>query len=101
MNVCVVAAVYDGYLLKKSLRWSPVGGRLLTECMRKSIDPEGTVLRPRYEVKKTHLGQGNFSVRTQHCEKLFLDLILDADIEFELSINACKLQAVLCGHDCN
>lgn len=59
---CSVSAVYDGYLLKKSVRWSPIAGRLLTECMRKSIDPDGTVLRPRYEVKKRSLGQGNFSV---------------------------------------
>ena len=62
MDVRAVSAVYDGYLLKRSLRWTPVGGRLLTECMRKSIDPDGTVLRPRYEIKRTHLGQGNFSV---------------------------------------
>ena len=66
----LVSAVYDGYLLKKSVRWSPVGGRLLTECMQKSIDADGTVLRPRYEIRKTHLGQGNFSVRKSSEQRL-------------------------------
>eukprot|EP00210_Caulerpa_lentillifera_P004784 g4567.t1 len=58
-----ISAVYDGYLLKKSVRWSAIGGKLLTECMKRSVDPEGTRIRPRYEVKRSHSTQGTFTTK--------------------------------------
>lgn len=43
-----VAAVHDGYVLNASVMRSPVGGRLLSECMRKSLASKSIALHPWY-----------------------------------------------------
>ncbi|KAF0924538.1 hypothetical protein E2562_010178 [Oryza meyeriana var. granulata] len=48
----VVAAVHDGYVLQKSVATSPIGGEFLTDCMMKSLESKGVVIRPRYSFKK-------------------------------------------------
>ena len=35
---CAVAAVHDGYVLRKSVHSSPMGGRLLSQCMQVRIE---------------------------------------------------------------
>jgi hypothetical protein len=42
-----VAGVHDGYVLTKSISRSPVGGSLLNQCLQKSLEKQGTVIRPR------------------------------------------------------
>eukprot|EP00775_Hariotina_reticulata_P005728 gene5728-5968_t len=42
-----IAGVHDGYVLTKSISRSPVGGRLLNQCLQKSLEKQGTVIRPR------------------------------------------------------
>lgn len=60
-----VAAVHDGYVLMKSVIWAPLGGEILTECMRRCVDPEATIIKPRYEFRRVERSQGIFEA----CEK--------------------------------
>lgn len=47
-GVRAVAAVHDGYVLNASVVRSPVGGRLLNECLRKSLASKDVTLHPWY-----------------------------------------------------
>jgi actin-like protein 6A len=58
----VVAAVHDGYVLQKSVATSPIGGEFLTDCMMKSLESKGVVIRPRYSFKKKEVGPGEYKV---------------------------------------
>ncbi|GMH38536.1 hypothetical protein BSKO_06420 [Bryopsis sp. KO-2023] len=57
-----VAAVHDGYVLLKSVTWTPLGGALLTECMRRCVDPDATLMKPRYAFKKVERSPGMYEV---------------------------------------
>lgn len=57
-----MAAVHDGYVLLKSVTWAPLGGALLTECMRRCVDHDGSLIKPRYEFKRVDRGQGQYEV---------------------------------------
>ncbi|KAM0905148.1 hypothetical protein ACQ4PT_017580 [Festuca glaucescens] len=66
----VVSAVHDGYVLQKfanlfscgSLATSPIGGEFLTDCMMKSLESKGVVIRPRYSFKKKEVSPGDYKV---------------------------------------
>lgn len=45
---CTVSAVNDGYVLRKSVLRSPVGGRLLDECLHASLAAKDVTLHPWY-----------------------------------------------------
>uniref|UniRef100_A0ACD5XJ33 Uncharacterized protein n=1 Tax=Avena sativa TaxID=4498 RepID=A0ACD5XJ33_AVESA len=58
----VVSAVHDGYVLQKSVTTSPIGGEFLTDCMMKSLESKGVVIRPRYSFKKKEVSPGDYKV---------------------------------------
>ncbi|KAG8086743.1 hypothetical protein GUJ93_ZPchr0010g7718 [Zizania palustris] len=58
----VVAAVHDGYVLQKSVATSPISGEFLTDCMMKSLESKGVVIRPRYSFKKKEVSPGEYKV---------------------------------------
>ncbi|CAD7698505.1 unnamed protein product, partial [Ostreobium quekettii] len=57
-----VAAIHEGYALLKSITWTPLGGKLLTECMLQCVDPDRSLIRPRYSFKRVETSQGQFEV---------------------------------------
>ncbi|KAM0832707.1 hypothetical protein ACQ4PT_064728 [Festuca glaucescens] len=58
----VISAVHDGYVLQKSVATSPIGGEFLTDCMMKSLEIKGVVIRPRYSFKKKEVSPGDYKV---------------------------------------
>ncbi|OEL19878.1 Actin-related protein 4 [Dichanthelium oligosanthes] len=58
----VVSAVHDGFVLQKSVVTSPVGGEFLTDCMMKSLESKGIVIRPRYSFKKKEISPGEYKI---------------------------------------
>ncbi|KAM0905147.1 hypothetical protein ACQ4PT_017580 [Festuca glaucescens] len=46
----------------KSLATSPIGGEFLTDCMMKSLESKGVVIRPRYSFKKKEVSPGDYKV---------------------------------------
>lgn len=60
-----VSGVHDGYVLTKSIRRSPVGGRLLNRCLRAALEARGVALRPRQTFKRAEKKgfPGEFEVR--------------------------------------
>ena len=59
------AAVYDGYLLKKSIRRERLGGAALTAALGAAWEKAGTRLDPPYSVKKVEKKTGEWTaVRT-------------------------------------
>lgn len=59
---CAAAAVHDGFVLQKSVVRTPLAGKLLSECMLKSIESRGTTVHTFYEVEKVDLGAGQLQV---------------------------------------
>lgn len=59
-----VAAVHDGYVLRKSIIRSPLGGRLLTQCMQHAIQSSGSQLHPQLLVRRYESAPGKFEVRS-------------------------------------
>jgi len=54
--------VHDGFVLQKSVATSPVGGEFLTDCMMKSLESKGVVIRPRYSFKKKEISPGEYKI---------------------------------------
>ncbi|EEE68011.1 hypothetical protein OsJ_25972 [Oryza sativa Japonica Group] len=83
----VVAAVHDGYVLQKSVATSPIGGEFLTDCMMKSLESKGVVIRPRYSFKKKEVGPGEYKVvdldlpNTTESYKLYCMRAIASDIK--------------------
>ena len=57
-----VAAVHDGYVLKKSITRSPLGGRLLTQCMQQAVLSKGAQLQPHFSLRRLETAPGKFEV---------------------------------------
>ncbi|KAJ0975119.1 hypothetical protein J5N97_017084 [Dioscorea zingiberensis] len=55
-----VAAVHDGFVLQKAVSASPIGGEFLSECMMRSLESKGIVLKPRYSFKRKEIRPGEF-----------------------------------------
>lgn len=66
---CAVSAVHDGYVLKKSIIKSPIGGHILTKCMQHTIEDKGITIKPRYSFKKVDSG-GVISIEDVDCSKI-------------------------------
>ena len=62
MSSSAVSAVHDGYVLQKSVVHSPLGGKLLTQCMLQSIQSKGVMVHPAYTFKRTEITPGQFEV---------------------------------------
>ncbi|WRX34760.1 Actin family - like 10 [Theobroma cacao] len=55
-----VAPVHDGYVLQKAVSSSPIGGEFLTDCLMKSLESKGIVIKPRYSFKRKEIQPGVF-----------------------------------------
>ncbi|MCO5550614.1 hypothetical protein L7F22_004102 [Adiantum nelumboides] len=57
-----VAAVHDGYVLQKGIVTSPIGGEVLTDCLLKTLENKGVMVRPRFSFKRKEVRAGEFEV---------------------------------------
>lgn len=57
-----VAAVHDGYVLQKAVVSSPIGGEVLTDCLMRSLESKGILVRPRYSFKRKEVRPGEFQI---------------------------------------
>jgi len=57
-----VAAVHDGYVLQKAVVSSPIGGEVLTDCLMRTLESKGILLRPRYSFKRKEVRPGEFQI---------------------------------------
>eukprot|EP00250_Pteridium_aquilinum_P014839 c22229_g2_i1 orf=160-1446(+) len=57
-----VAAVHDGYVLQKGIVTSPIGGEVLTDCLLKTLESKGVVIRPRFSFKRKEVRSGEFEI---------------------------------------
>ncbi|KAG6752961.1 hypothetical protein POTOM_043002 [Populus tomentosa] len=55
-----IAPVHDGYVIQKAVAFSPVGGELLTDCLMKSLESKGVMIKPRYSFKRKEIQPGVF-----------------------------------------
>uniref|UniRef100_A0A803MIA2 Actin-related protein 4 n=1 Tax=Chenopodium quinoa TaxID=63459 RepID=A0A803MIA2_CHEQI len=55
-----VAPVHDGYVLQKAVLTSPIGGEFLTDCLTKSLESKGIIIKPRYSFKRKEIRPGEF-----------------------------------------
>ncbi|KAJ6340149.1 hypothetical protein OIU77_007990 [Salix suchowensis] len=54
----IIAPVHDGYVLQKAVASSPIGGELLTDCLLKSLESKGVMIKPRYSFKRKEIQLG-------------------------------------------
>lgn len=59
-----VAAVHDGYVLQKSIVRSPLGGKLLSQCMAQMMVNKGATIKPNYSFKRVETSPGQYQVTT-------------------------------------
>lgn len=82
-----VAPVHDGYVLQKAVLSSPVGGDLLTDCLMKSLESKGIVIKPRYSFKRKEVQPGEFQTidldfpGTTESYKLYSQRVIASDIK--------------------
>ncbi|XP_010940353.1 actin-related protein 4 [Elaeis guineensis] len=82
-----VTAVHDGYVLQKAAAKSPIGGEFLTECMMKSLESKGIVLKPRYSFKRREIRSGEFQTidldfpNTTESYKLYSQRVIASDVK--------------------
>ncbi|MQM00966.1 hypothetical protein Taro_033710 [Colocasia esculenta] len=82
-----VAAVHDGYVLQKAVATSPIGGEFLTECMMKSLENRGIVLKPRYSFKRKEVRPGEFQMidldfpNTAESYRLYSQRVIAGDVK--------------------
>ncbi|MQL74324.1 hypothetical protein Taro_006673 [Colocasia esculenta] len=82
-----VAAVHDGYVLQKAVATSPIGGEFLTECMMKSLENRGIVLKPRYSFKRKEVRPGEFQMidldfpNTTESYRLYSQRVIAGDVK--------------------
>lgn len=82
-----ISAVHDGYVLKKGIIRTPVGGHLLSEIMLKTLESSGTTIKPRYSFKRIDKGGGDFEVKdldfpkTAESYRRYMQLDIVADIK--------------------
>eukprot|EP00258_Populus_trichocarpa_P022549 XP_024438568.1 actin-related protein 4 isoform X2 [Populus trichocarpa] len=55
-----IAPVHDGYVIQKAVAFSPIGGELLTDCLMKSLESKGVMIKPRYSFKRKEIQPGVF-----------------------------------------
>ncbi|CAD5164519.1 unnamed protein product [Musa acuminata subsp. malaccensis] len=83
-----IAAVHDGYVLQKAVSTSPIGGEFLTDCMMKSLESKGVMIKPRYSFKRKEIRPGEFQVtvdldipNTTESYKLYSQRAIASDIK--------------------
>lgn len=82
-----VAPVHDGYVMQKAVASSPIGGDILTDCMLKSLESKGIVIKPRYSFKRKEIRPGEFQTvdidfpNTTESYKLYSQRVIASDIK--------------------
>ncbi|KAI9173404.1 hypothetical protein LWI28_000763 [Acer negundo] len=82
-----VAPVHDGYVLQKAVLTSPIGGEFLTNCLTKSLESKGIIIKPRYSFKRKEIRPGEFQTvdldfpNTTESYKLFSQRDIASDIK--------------------
>ncbi|XWS28257.1 hypothetical protein CRYUN_Cryun25bG0051000 [Craigia yunnanensis] len=82
-----VAPVHDGYVLQKAVSFSPIGGEFLTDCLMKSLESKGIVIKPRYSFKRKEIQPGVFQTvdldfpNTTESYKLYSQRVIASDIK--------------------
>ncbi|KAK9100258.1 hypothetical protein Scep_023688 [Stephania cephalantha] len=82
-----LAPVHDGYVLQKGVSTSPIGGEVLTDCLMKSLESKGIMIKPRYAFKRKEIRPGEFLTldadfpNTTESYKLFSQRIIASDIK--------------------
>ncbi|GKV37855.1 hypothetical protein SLEP1_g45827 [Rubroshorea leprosula] len=82
-----VAPVHDGYVLQKAVSSSPIGGEFLTDCLMKSLESKGIVIKPRYSFKRKEIQPGEFQTidldfpNTTESYKLYSQRVIAGDIK--------------------
>ncbi|KAK6235655.1 hypothetical protein SCA6_010992 [Theobroma cacao] len=82
-----VAPVHDGYVLQKAVSSSPIGGEFLTDCLMKSLESKGIVIKPRYSFKRKEIQPGVFQTvdidfpNTTESYKLYSQRVIASDIK--------------------
>ncbi|THU69828.1 hypothetical protein C4D60_Mb08t18520 [Musa balbisiana] len=82
-----IAAVHDGYVLQKAVSTSPIGGEFLTDCMMKSLESKGVMIKPRYSFKRKEIRPGEFQTvdldipNTTESYKLYSQRAVASDIK--------------------
>ncbi|KAK8543350.1 hypothetical protein V6N13_136133 [Hibiscus sabdariffa] len=82
-----VAPVHDGYVLQKAVSSSPIGGEFLTDCLMKSLESKGILIKPRYSFKRKEIQPGVFQTvdvdlpHTTESYKLYSQRVIASDIK--------------------
>ncbi|KAF1868395.1 hypothetical protein Lal_00008202 [Lupinus albus] len=82
-----VVPVHDGYVLQKAVATSPIGGELLTDCLIKSLESKGIVIKPRYSFRRKEIRPGEFQTvdldfpNTSESYKLYSQRVIASDIK--------------------
>ncbi|KAL4633247.1 actin-related protein 4 isoform X2 [Quercus suber] len=82
-----VAPVHDGYVLQKAVASSPIGGEFLTDCLLKSLESKGMMIKPRYAFKRKETRPGEYQTvdldfpNTTESYKLYSQRVIASDIK--------------------
>ncbi|KAJ6359055.1 hypothetical protein OIU76_000712, partial [Salix suchowensis] len=82
-----VTPVHDGYVIQKAVAFSPIGGELLTDCLMKSLESKGVMIKPRYSFKRKEIQPGVFQTvdldlpNTTDSYKLYSQRVIASDIK--------------------
>ncbi|GAB2216055.1 hypothetical protein Drorol1_Dr00023822 [Drosera rotundifolia] len=82
-----VAPVHDGYVLQKAVLSSPVGGEFLSDCLKKSLESKGILIKPRYSFKRKEIRPGDFQTvdldypSTTESYRLYCQRVIASDIK--------------------
>ncbi|CAL9776942.1 unnamed protein product [Musa acuminata subsp. burmannicoides] len=52
----------NSFYAKQAVSTSPIGGEFLTDCMMKSLESKGVMIKPRYSFKRKEIRPGEFQV---------------------------------------
>ncbi|KAL3575137.1 hypothetical protein D5086_023238 [Populus alba] len=82
-----IAPVHDGYVIQKAVAFSPIGGELLTDCLMKSLESKGVMIKPRYSFKRKEIQPGVFQTvdldftNTSESYRLYSQRVIASDIK--------------------
>ncbi|KAI4350889.1 hypothetical protein L6164_005295 [Bauhinia variegata] len=82
-----IAPVHDGYVLQKAVATSRIGGEFLTDCLMKSLESKGIMIKPRYSFKRKEIRPGEFQTvdvdfpNTTESYKLYSQRVIASDIK--------------------
>ncbi|CAI0450628.1 unnamed protein product, partial [Linum tenue] len=82
-----IAPVHDGYVIQKAVASCPIGGEFLTDCLLKSLESKGVVIKPRYSFKRKETRPGDFQAvdvdfpNTTESYRLYSQRVIASDIK--------------------